>query len=220
MTDTSPNLTKEKIARTAVSIADSSGMKSLSMRKLADKLGVEAMSLYHYIDDKQDLISSMMELIVPTIKRPEACESWQEAICERSRAMRQTLITHPWAAQEFVSGINVGSNMLTYSDRTVGYFRQAGFSYRLTDYAWNVIDSYIYGFTLQSQNFPFDASEYQAAAKQYLPMIPREQFPNIHDMSLQIINGSHDGIQDFDFGLELIIDGIEKIKKQEQRSEK
>jgi AcrR family transcriptional regulator len=207
----SPKLTKEKIVSQAIELADKGGLSSLSMRKLADALDVEAMSLYHHIKNKDDLISEMTDAVVPTIPELSDCTDWKDALTRRADIMRETLIAHPWAAHQFVSGINVGPHMLRYIDTTVGYLMNAGFSTKLTDYAWNTIDSFIYGFNLQSQNFPLHPSEYQSAAEQFLPMIPKETHPYMHEMSLSIINGTHDGIQDFHFGLNLILDSLEKV---------
>jgi AcrR family transcriptional regulator len=208
-------LSRDKIVAEAIAIADKDGMSSLSMRRLADKLDVEAMSLYHHIKNKKDLIVEMVDEVVPSIPTLDTCVDWKDALRKRAELMRATLIQHPWAAHEFITGINVGPNMLRYIDATIGYLLSAGFSYKLTDYAWNTIDCYVYGFNLQSQNFPLQPSEFKAAAKQYLPMIPRDTYPHMHDMSLSIINGAHDGTQDFHFGLELILESLDRLLKKQ-----
>lgn len=210
-------LSRDKIVAEAIVIADKDGLHSLSMRRLAGELDVEAMSLYHHIKNKKELITEMVDEVVPSIPALDNCVDWKDALRKRAELMRVTLIQHPWAAHEFVSGINVGPNMLRYVDSTIGYLLSAGFSYKLTDYAWNTIDSYIYGFNLQSQNFPLKPSEYKAATKQFLPIIPKETHPYMHDMSLSIINGTHDGIQDFHFGLELILESLDRILKNNKK---
>ncbi len=208
-----PKLSRGKIVAEAIALADGYGLSYLSMRRLADKLDVEAMSLYHHIKNKNELIAEMVDEVTPSIPSLETCFDWKDALRKRADLMRATLIQHPWAAHEFVAGINVGPNMLKYVDTTIGYLLSAGFSYKLTDYAWNTIDSYIYGFNLQSQNFPLQPSEFKAAAKQFLPVIPKETHPYMHNMSLSIINGTHDGIQDFHFGLELILESLDRLLK-------
>lgn len=210
-----PKLSRNKIVAEAITIADKVGLSNLSMRKLADKLDVEAMSLYHHIKNKKELIAEMVDVIVPSIPTLDTCVDWKDALRKRADMMRATLIQHPWAALEFVAGINVGPNMMRYVDTTIGYFLSAGFSYKLTDQAWNTIDSYIYGYNLQSQNYPLQPSEFKAAAKQYLPGIPKETYPNLHNMGLSIIKGTHDGIQDFHFGLELILESLDRLLKNE-----
>ncbi len=208
---TSQKLSRQKIIDEAIRIADKDGLSKLSMRKLAERLDVEAMSLYHHIENKSDLISSMVDAVVPTIPALHDCKDWKEAMRQRADIMRATLITHPWAAQEFVAGFNIGPNMFRYVDTTIGYLLHAGFSYKMTDYAWNTLDSYIYGYNMQSQNFPLQPHEYQSVAKEYLPMIPKETYPNMHGMTQSIIKGTHDGIQDFQFGLELILESLDRL---------
>ncbi len=208
-----PRLSRDKIVAEAIAIADKDGLTYLTMRRLADKLDVEAMSLYHHINNKKELIGEMVDVVVPSIPALDACDDWKDALRKRADMMSATLIQHPWAAHEFIAGINVGSNMLRYVDTTIGYLLSTGFSYELTDHTWKTIDSYIYGFNLQSQNFPLQPSEFKAAAKQFLPVIPKETYPYLHDMGLSIINGTHDGIQDFHFGLELILESLDRLLK-------
>ena len=210
-----PKLSRDKIVAEAIAIADKDGLSYLSMRRLADKLDVEAMSLYHHIKNKKELVAEMVDAVAPSIPILDTCVDWKDALRKRADLMRATLIQHPWAAHEFVSGINVGPNMLKYVDTTIGYLLSAGFSYKLTDHTWKTIDSYIYGFNLQSQNFPLQPSEFKAAAKQFLPVIPKETHPYMHDMSLSVINGTHDGIQDFHFGLELILESLDRLLKKQ-----
>lgn len=209
-----PKLSRDKIVAEALAIADKDGLSYLTMRRLADTLDVEAMSLYHHIKNKKELIAEMVDVVAPSIPTLDNCVDWKDALRKRADLMRATLIQHPWAAHEFIAGINVGPNMLRYVDTTIGYLLHAGFSYELTDHTWKTIDSYIYGFDLQSQNFPLEPSEFKAAAKQFLPGIPRETYPYLHDMGLSIINGTHDGIQDFHFGLELILESLDRLLKE------
>lgn len=211
--ESNSKLSRDKIVTEAIAIADKDGIAYLSMRRLADKLDVEAMSLYHHIKNKKELIAEMVDVIVPTLPELDTCVDWKDALRKRADLMSATLIQHPWAAHEFITGINVKPNMMRYVDTTIGYLLSAGFSYKLTDQAWNTIDSYIYGFNLQSQDFPLEPSEFKAAAKQFLPVIPKETYPYLHDMGLSMINGTHDGIQDFQFGLELILESLDRLLK-------
>ena len=95
---------------------------------------------------------------------------------------------------------------------TIGCLREAGFSYEMADHAWNTFDNHIYGFTLQKLNFPFKPGEYAEVAKAYLPMIPVTTYPYLNGMAQSVISGGHDGIQEFDFGLDLILEGLEKLR--------
>jgi hypothetical protein len=103
--------------------------------------------------------------------------------------------------------------MLRYVDATIGCLREAGFSYPMADHAWTAIDAYIYGFTLQKLNFPLDPAEYAPSAAQFLPLIPASQFPYLNGMSQEIIAGRHDGMHHLELGLELLLDGLERMRK-------
>lgn len=208
-----PKLSKDLIVRRAIAVADTDGFEKLSMRRLASTLDVEAMSLYHYFPNKKELVSAMVDELIPALDPPDCVDDWQVAMKKRAHVIRGVFVTHPWMAHELVSGINVGPAMLAYTDTSIGYLVNAGFTYQMADYAWNVIDSYIYGFNMQAQNFPLEPDEYKTAAQQFLPMIPRSDYPFLHGMSMQIITGTHDGVQDFDFGLNIILSSLEELRK-------
>jgi Tetracyclin repressor-like, C-terminal domain len=114
--------------------------------------------------------------------------------------------------------VNVGTAMLRYVDATLGCLREAGFSLRMADYAWNAIDSHIYGFTLQELNFPFEKADYAEAAKQGLALIPADKYPYLNQLTHQVIDGDYDGIHDFEFGLELILNGLESFQNVENQN--
>ena len=131
----------------------------------------------------------------------------------RAISAHEVLVRHPWATQLIVSRANVGPSMLRYVDATIGCLVKAGFTYPTADHTWNAIDSYVYGFTLQKLNFPFKPKEYAKVAKAFLPMIPADQYPYLNGMSQQVIAGDHDGLHDLQFGLDLILDGLEELRE-------
>lgn len=196
---------------TAVSLADRGGLESLSMRKLAGALRVEAMSLYHHVASRADLLDGMVESVVSEIEAPQPGVPWKEAMRRRAVSAHAVLRRHPWATTLLVSRINVGPAMLHYINATVGCLLQAGFSYALTDRAWNALDCHIYGFTLQEQNFPVEPEDYASAAQSFLPMLSPDKYPYMREMAEKVADGSHDGRMDFGFGLELILDGLERL---------
>lgn len=210
----SPKLTRTKIIRSAIVLANTDGIASLSMRKLAGVLGVEAMSLYNHVANKDDLLDGMVELVAEEIELPPIGDDWKSAMRSRTISTYQVLLAYPWASALFVSRVNVGPIMLQYVDTTIGYLQTAGYSYKQADYCWNMIDSYMYGFTLKELNFPFEASEYKDVAQDFSPQLPQEQYPFLYALSAEVISGRHDGIQDFNFGLDLILDGIKKIPRE------
>ena len=205
-------LTRDKVLATALRMADKGGLDSLSMRNVARALKVEAMSLYNHVRSKEDLLDGLVELVVSEIGVPPPGGSWRATMRRRALDAHAVLMRHPWATMLFVARLNVGPHMLRYVDATIGCLREAGFSYALADHAWNALDAYIYGFTLHKLNFPLEPSQYASAAKQFLPLIPVEQFPYLNGMSQEIIAGRHDGMHELELGLELLLSGFEKLR--------
>ena len=201
-------LSKERVLLAAVRIADEEGIAALSMRRLGQALGVEAMSLYKHVANKDDLLAGIVDIVAAEIERPAIGGDWQCSMRRRAVSAHAVLLRHPWATMLIVSRANVGPAMLHYVDATIGCLREAGFSYPMADHAWNALDSYVYGFTLQKLNFPFEPSDYATMAKAFLPMIPAAQFPYLNGMSQQVIDGQHDGLHGLEFGLDLILDGL------------
>lgn len=204
-------LSRERIVAQALALADEGGLTALSMRRLAGQLGVEAMSLYNHVQNKEDLLDAMVDRVIAEVALPAAEGDWKAALRGRAHAAHEMLLRHRWAPHLIVSRVNVGPAMLRYVDATVGCLRNAGFSFELADRAWHAIDSHLYGFTLQEMNFPFDPAEYAEAARTFLPLIPVGTYPHLHAMTREVAAGRHAGIQDFSFGLELILDGLEDL---------
>lgn len=204
-------LTRDRVLRAAIRIADKGGIESLSMRKLAHLLGVEAMSLYNHVANKEDVLDGIVDIVVAEIDVPTIGTDWKSAMRCRAISAHEVLLAHPWASMLIVSRVNVGPAMLRYIDATIGCLCKAGFSYAMADRAWNAIDNHIYGFTLQELNFPFDPSEYAEVAQDFLPLIPEDQYPYMRVLSQRVIDGIHNGVHDFTFGLDLILDGLESI---------
>jgi AcrR family transcriptional regulator len=204
-------LSRAKVLSAALKVADREGIESLSMRNLAGALKVEAMSLYNHVKGKDDILDGLVDLVAGEIGLPVSDRDWKAAMRRRARSAHAVLLRHSWATMLFVSRMNTGPNMLRYVDATIGCLRDAGFPYPLADHAWTALDAYIYGFTLQKRNFPLDPSEYASAARAFLHLIPVEQFPHLNGMSQEVIAGRHDGLHQLEFGLELILDGLDRM---------
>ncbi|PIQ22975.1 TetR family transcriptional regulator [bacterium (Candidatus Blackallbacteria) CG17_big_fil_post_rev_8_21_14_2_50_48_46] len=214
-----PRLTRERVLQAAVQLADSQGIAALSMRKLAETLEVEAMSLYNHVANKEEVLHGMVELIMAEIERPEPGKDWQAEIRKRAHSAHIALMRHPWASHLLVSGMNIGPQMLAYVNATLGCLREAGFSYALADRAWNAIDSHIYGFTLQKLNFPLEPSEYAQAASGFLPLLAEADLPYLKALTEMVSTGQHKGLHDFSFGLELLLEGLEKLRLAQTETE-
>ncbi|MFI9410581.1 TetR/AcrR family transcriptional regulator C-terminal domain-containing protein [Nocardia gamkensis] len=204
-------LTRQAVLHAAVRLADEHGSAALSMRRLAQTLGVEAMSLYNHVRNKDDLLDGIADLVVAEMAPPAIGGDWKAALRARSMSAHEVLLRHPWATGLIGTRINVGPAMLRYIDATVGCLRAAGFSLPQADRAWNALDSHLYGFTLQELNFPLEPSDYASAAQHFLPLIPADEFPHMNALAQLVIDGTHSGIADFGFGLELILDGLERL---------
>lgn len=204
------SLTREAVLEAAVALADERGLETLSMRKLAELLGVEAMSLYNHVANKDDLLDAMVDAVITEIELPVIGSDWKGAMRRRAISAHEMLLRHSWASMLIVSRINVRPAMLRYMDATIGSLRQAGFSCAMTDHAMSALDSHIYGFTLLKANFPLDEQDYASAAQQFLPMLPVETYPHARGLAEEVISGRHSGINDFTFGLDLILDGLER----------
>jgi AcrR family transcriptional regulator len=209
-------LTRERVLRRALRIADKQGLAALSMRKLAQELGVEAMSLYHHVKNKDDILDGLLEVVVGEIEVPAIGGDWREAMRRRASSAHDVLMAHPWATMLLMSRINVSPAMMRYIDATLGCLRESGFSFPNADYAWNAIDSYIYGYTLRQLNFPVEPDEYADAAAAYAPEISADAYPYMVGLSAEVIARRHDGVQSLAFGLDLILDGLERLRLRSQ----
>jgi AcrR family transcriptional regulator len=184
------------------------------MRKIAQLLRVEAMSLYNHVKNKDEILDGLVELVVAEIEVPAIDGEWKEQMRKRASSAHSVLMKHPWATMLLMSRVNIGPLMLRYVDATLGCLFHAGFDIALADHAWNTLDSYIYGFTLQSLNFPFAPDEYKDAAAEVMPQLPMDQYPHLARLSFGVMEGKHDGIHDLSFGLELLLDGLEGSRQQ------
>jgi len=183
------SLNRGKILKAALRLADSQGIEQLSMRKLAKTLNVEAMSLYNHVASKDKLIDGLLDHVVSEFELPRTDQHWQTAMRVRAVSAHQVLMKHPWAALLMLSRVNVGQSILAWTDATIGCLR-----------------------ALHKINEPVSPMEYADSAQKYLPQIPQDTYPYLNAMATQIADGSHSGINDFEFGLNLILDGLERLR--------
>jgi len=210
-------LSKKQVLQAAIELADSDGIEALSMRKLGDKLHVKAMSLYNHVKDKGDVLDGMMDIVAGKINISADNSHWKSAMHERAVSAHEVLLLHPWAASLIMSRPTQGPEMLKHVDSTLGCLRKAGFSIELSDHAWNTLDSYIYGYTLQELNYPFDMGKVKEVAQSYLPMLSSDEYPSLAELTKHMATSNYkenfEGVHDFAFGLDLILEGLEKVLK-------
>ena len=213
-------LTREAVLHAAVALADESGSESLSMRKLGEALGVEAMSLYHHVANKDDLLDGMIDVVFGQIELPSVCDDWKAAMRERAISARRVLSRHGWAIGLMESRTSAGTATLRHHDAVIGCLRRAGFPVALAAHAFSVLDSYIYGFALQEKGLPFDTPEQTAELAQvFLAHFPADQFPHLAELTSEhVLQPGYDYGKEFEFGLELILDGLERISEPSRKS--
>ena len=204
-----PALTRDRIINAAIAMADADGTSGLTMRKLAAELGVEAMSLYNHVKNKAELLSGMLNTVAGEFSCP-ADGPWRAALLRRAHTALDVLNRHPWAAPMFLTNAEALPNMMVYIEATFECLVRAGFGYRDADYAWNAMDAFIFGFAIKEQAFPFDPETYAEVTRANIHLIPAEIFPNFRGLAEEVMSGRHDGIQHMDFGLTMILDGLER----------
>jgi AcrR family transcriptional regulator len=217
-------LTRERVLHAAVALADESGSESLSMRKLGEAVGVEAMSLYHHVDNKEDLLDGMIDVVFGEIDLPSGGYDWKTAMRQRAISARRVLSRHGWAIGFMDSRSSPGPATLRHHDAVIGCFRDAGFSIELAAHALSVLDSYIYGFALQERSLPFHTLEETAElAQDILASFPAEEYPHLAELTTRHVlePGSDSGSgygDEFEFGLDLILDGLERTPRRPRGS--
>ena len=214
--DPERRLSRDRVLRAAVALADRAGIDSLTIRRLADELGAGAMSLYHYVPNKEALRDGMVDQVFSEIELP-ASGDWKAALRRRAISTREALRRHRWAVQLMEATKEPGAADLRLHDAVLGCLRRAGFSVELAVQAYSVQDAYIYGFALQERDMPQDAHEFAATADRRV----RETEARMADVAriyphlAEVVGGyvAKEGYsvdQAFEFGLDLILDGLER----------
>jgi hypothetical protein len=200
------------VLRAAIAFADENGIESLSMRKLGEELGVEAMSLYKHVANKDDMLDGMVDVVFSEIDLPSEGVHWKTAMRERAISARAALTRHPWAIGLTESRMKPGPTNLRHHDSVIGCLHEAGFSIEMAIHAYSVLDSYIYGFALQEKSLPFDTSDDVGdVGENILSQFPADEYPYLKETTVELITKSAWKYADeFEFGLDLILDGIEQ----------
>jgi AcrR family transcriptional regulator len=204
-------LSRDRVLRAALRLADEDGIDKLTMRKLGQVLGVEAMSLYNHVRNKEDLLDGLIDLVFAEVPLPSADIAWKEAMRRRGVDLRGALSRHRWAIGLMESRTSPGPATLRHHDSVLGCLFAAGFSMELTAHAYAALDSYIYGFALQEQGLPMEGPEKTAAlAEVMLAQFPADLFPHLAAFTAEhVLTPGYDFAAEFEFGLDLILDGLE-----------
>ena len=206
-------LTRERLLRAAIAMADDGGIESLTMRRLGQELGVEAMSLYNHVANKDEIVDGIVDLVFGEIDIPSGGGGWKTAMRRRAISLRDVLLRHRWAIGLMESRRNAGPSNLGHHDAVISTLRAAGFDINLVAHAYSVLDGYIYGFALTKMTLPFDTSEEAAqVAETMLRPFPVNAYPNLGAMIEHAMKPGYDYGDEFEYGLDLILDGLERAR--------
>ncbi len=208
-------LSKDRVLRAAVALADGSGIESLSMRNLAEELGVVPMALYKHVANKEQLLDGMIDVVVGEIDPPVHGTDWKSTVRQRILSARQALLRHPWASQVVESKKNPTPMVLEYMDSMIGIFRAGGFSVNLTHHVMHTIGSRVLGFTQELFN---DSRTVDPEMQEVMLREMGSKFPNVlaiataasHEEASVVGPGCDDQFE-FEFALDLLLDGFERL---------
>jgi AcrR family transcriptional regulator len=209
-------LSRERILNAALELADENGIEAVTMRKLGQALGFEAMSLYNHVANKDEVFNGMLDLVLAECEPPSPAGDWAEAIRSSASSVHQALRKHPWACPLLMSPGRVRDARLGYMDLLLGRLRQAGFSAETTYHAYHVLDGFIFGFSLWETSHTYTEEEASRFASIFEDMITPERYPYLHEHARQHFSeGPHREVSAFEFGLDLVVDGLRKIHERE-----
>lgn len=207
-------LSRERVLHGALAVADAGGIGSLTIRSLAQALGVKPMSVYHHVANKDEILDGIVDLVFQEIELPSADGDWRSELRRRAESARRVLRRHPWALGLLESRTTPGPATLRHHNAVLGILRGAGFSVRMAAHAYALLDSYVYGFALQETTLPFDGP--QSVTDVVEPMTRQafaDAYPHLVEMATEhVLRPGYDFGDEFDFGLDVILDALTQKK--------
>jgi AcrR family transcriptional regulator len=206
-------LSRDKVMSAAMAVADAGGLETLTMRTLGQQLGVGPMALYRHVRNKDDIVDGIVDLVFEEIEVPSAGTDWKDAMRDRGISIREVLSRHRWAIGLMESRTNPGPANLRHHDAVIGNLRAAGFDMAMAAHAYSLLDSYIYGFAQTQMNLPFDSTaDIAEMAQTMLEPFPVNAYPNLAAFITEhAMKPGYDYGDEFEYGLDLILDGLERI---------
>ena len=206
-------VTPERAFTAAVAMADAEGIGAVTMRRLAQELGVEAMSLYHHVPNKDAILDGMVDLVFAEIELPtDDGTKWTDAMRQRAVSARAALKRHPWAISIMDSRSSPGAATLRHHDAVIGACRRAGFSVAMAAHAFSMLDSYVYGFVLQEVNLPFDdTGDLEQVVDSIMLPFSAEDYPYLVEFTTEyILKPGYSYGAEFTYGLDRILETLAK----------
>ena len=208
-------LSRDRVLRAAIGIADGGGLESLSMRKLAQELGVEAMSVYYYVANKDEILDGIVDIVVAEFELASGGADWKAAIRRSALSAHAVLIRHPWACNLMMSVKRVSPARMRFMESLLGRLREAGFSANLTHHAYHALDSHIIGSTLWEAGYTSNMDLDELKKRDVVKSL--RDYPYLAEHAEQHFTRSkRKDVPEFEFGLDLILDGLEKIRQARQ----
>ena len=207
-------LTRERVVAAAMGIADTRGIETLTMRRLGESLGVEAMSLYNHVANKDDLIATLLDAVVAEYDLPDRTRDWKEALRASALSANRVLVRHHWAPGLLLTFRSMpGPGWIRYSEEVLGTLRRAGFSPEMSHHAFHALEGHIDGQSLRQTNFPLQPEELDRAAEGFLARFSGEDYPYLVEHIRGHLRKEYRSKGGFEFGLDLILDGLERVLK-------
>jgi AcrR family transcriptional regulator len=206
-------LSRERVLRAALALADKNGIADLSMRNLGEKLNVEAMSLYNHVANKDDLLDGIVDMVFSEISLPADQAPWKSAMRKRAISAHEALLRHPWAPSLMQSRTKPGPATMRHHDSVLGSLRNTGFTLVMAAHAFSAIDAYVYGFALQQINIPLQSRKQTAEVGESILRQLAGEYPHLAEMiTKHAMKPGYDYAKEFEFGLDLILDGLDRLR--------
>jgi len=206
-------LSRERVLRGAVAVADAGGIGALTIRSLAHELGVKPMSVYYHVANKDEILDGIVDIVFSEIDLPSTAGDWRAEIRRRAASARQVLGRHPWAIALLESRTSPGPATLRQHDAVLGTLRGAGFSVEMTAHAYALLDAFVYGFAIQEAALPFEGPDNVAAiAEPIMEHFSTDEHPHLVELATEfVLKPGYDFGNEFEFGLSLILDALASL---------
>jgi AcrR family transcriptional regulator len=207
-------LNRDRILQAALAFADEQGIESLTMRRLGQTLGFEAMSLYNHVANKDDVLDGILDLVLAESAPASPAGDWDEAIRTSAISVHEALTRHPWSCSLLMTPSHIRPARLRYMDVLLGRIREAGFTAEATYHAYHVLDGYIFGFSLWETTHTYTADEEANMEATFAELVPVDRYPYLHEHGRQhFSDGPHREGSAFELGLDLIVDGLKQMHR-------
>jgi len=206
-------LSRERVLRAALAVADDGGLAKLTIRSLAERLGVKPMSVYHYVANKDEILDGLVDLVFAEIELPSPVGEWRAEIAKRAHSARKVLGRHPWAIALLESRTTPGPATLRHHDANIATLRSGGFTVAQTAHAYALLDAFVYGFAVQEASLPFEGPDGAAeVAEPIMALMGSGDYPHLVELAVEhVLLPGYDFADEFDFGLELVLDGLARL---------